>query len=201
MNRSHLRILVAVAFELGLGAVGWAIARGAGLPIADRLGLTAATAWRCTLGLIPMLVLLAVAMNSTWTPLARLHHLVRTLAREVFGAAAWWQLAAVSLAAGVGEELLFRGALQPLAERWLGAAAGLIAASILFGALHAASITYFVLATAVGLYLGWLAQRYDDLVSPIFVHAVYDWIALTLLVRDPGPAATKEAEGEAPAEP
>jgi membrane protease YdiL (CAAX protease family) len=193
MTRSGWRILLAVTCELSLAAVGCAIALWAGLPIGERLWPTAGTAWRCVLGLIPMMALLAVSMRSDWPPLARLRELVRSLAREVFAAAPGWQLAVVSLAAGLGEELLFRGALQPLAVRWLDPAAGLVAVSVLFGALHAATVTYFLLATGVGLYLGWLAQQYDDLVAPIFIHAAYDWAALTLLLRDPPPPATNDA--------
>ena len=58
--------------------------------------------------------------------------------------------------------------------------------SVAFGALHAASRTYFLLATLVGLYLGWLALAFDDLVAPIVVHAVYDFAALITLQRAAG---------------
>jgi membrane protease YdiL (CAAX protease family) len=174
---------LAVVFEAGLGAAGCALAWRLGVPIASRMAVTPEVALRCLVALTPTLVFLAVALRSSWPPLVRLRGQVSELARELFGAARWWELLAVSVAAGVGEELLFRGALQPLGERWLGPAYGLLAVSVLFGAVHAASATYFVVATTVGLYFGWLAQRFDELVTPMFVHAAYDWAALWVLTR------------------
>jgi membrane protease YdiL (CAAX protease family) len=189
MKRPSRLVSLAVAFEAALGIVGYAITRLLSVPLTPRLAISVAVAWRCVLALAPMLGLLVFAMRSRWPPMVRLRGQVSTLVRELFGGAAWWELLAVAIAAGAGEELLFRGALQPLAERWLGAAAGLILTSVLFGALHAASTAYFVLATLVGLYLGWLAQTFDDLVTPIFVHAAYDFAALCLLkeVQEAGP--------------
>ncbi len=183
MPMSRRIVPLAVAFEAGLGAVGCAAAWWFGVPLVNRLTVTPAVAWRSVVALAPMLGLLAAAMRSRWAPLVRLRLLVGELVREFFGAARWWELLAVAIAAGVGEELLFRGALQPLAIRWLGPLTGLIAASVVFGALHAASTTYFVVATLMGLYLGWLAQTYNDLVAPMFVHAAYDWAALAMLRR------------------
>ncbi len=63
-------------------------------------------------------------------------------------------LLALAVAAGVGEEALFRGLLQTALGERLGpvAAVGLVGA--LFGAAHAISIAYGVMATALGLYLG-----------------------------------------------
>jgi membrane protease YdiL (CAAX protease family) len=173
----------AVAFEGGLGVIAVAIARWFDLPLQSRLRLDGETMFRSALAMLPMLVLLAVAMKSTWRPLARLRQQVSHMVRELFTGVNVVGLAAISLAAGVGEELLFRGALQPLAERWWGAAIGLVVTSFVFGALHAMSLIYFVLAAAVGLYLGWLARHFGDLLTPIAVHALYDFAALVLLVR------------------
>jgi membrane protease YdiL (CAAX protease family) len=176
-------IPLAIAFESALGLVGYLIAHWFDVPFASRLAFSTAVAWRCAFALLPTLGLLAVAMRSQWPPIARLRDQVGSLVHELFAGARSWELLAVAIAAGAGEELLFRGALQPLAGRWLGPAAGLVLVSVLFGALHAASAAYFVLATLVGLYLGWLAQTFDELVSPIFVHAAYDWAALIAFVR------------------
>jgi membrane protease YdiL (CAAX protease family) len=79
----------------------------------------------------------------------------------------------LSLAAGIGEELFFRGALQP----WL----GWWAASLIFGVLHALTPLYFLLATAIGLYLGWLYDYTGNLLLPVLAHAAYDVAALYLL--------------------
>ena len=38
---------------------------------------------------------------------------------------------------------------------------------------------YFIAATCVGLYFGWLAMAYDDLIAPMIAHGLYDFIALT----------------------
>ena len=81
----------------------------------------------------------------------------------------------ISVLAGFAEELLFRGLLQPL---W-----GIVVASLIFGVLHAATFGYFLLATAMGFYLGGLLQYTGNLLVPIAVHALYDFFALNLLAR------------------
>ncbi len=89
----------------------------------------------------------------------------------------------MSLLAGVGEELFFRGVLQPELISWTGTLAGLIAASVVFGLLHAITPTYALLATAVGAYLGWLALASGNLLGPMIAHGVYDFFALAYLIR------------------
>jgi membrane protease YdiL (CAAX protease family) len=182
-KRASNIVWLAVAFEGGLGVIAVAIAQWFDLPLRSRLQVDGETVFRSAVAMLPMLVLLAVAMRSTWRPLAKLRQEVSRMVHELFTGVNVFGLAAVSLAAGFGEELLFRGVLQPLAERWSGAVIGLFVTSVVFGALHAMSRMYFVLATAVGFYLGWLAQHFGDLLTPIAVHALYDFAALVLLVR------------------
>jgi membrane protease YdiL (CAAX protease family) len=197
---------LAVLFEGALGLAGAGLAWWLDTPLARKLDVSTGAVWRSAVGLIPLLLLLAFATRSRWRPFAELRRQVEQLVGNLFRDVPWTGLAAVSLAAGVGEEILFRGALQPLAERWLGPAAGLVAISMLFGALHAATRTYFVLATLVGFYLGWLAQHYDDLVAPITIHAAYDFVALLVLRRTAtakinafhGPKAPDLAAADAP---
>lgn len=80
----------------------------------------------------------------------------------------------ISVLAGFSEELFFRGCLQPLV--------GIAAASIIFGALHALTFSYFLLATTIGVYLGVLLQYSGNLFVPMAVHALYDVFALNLMV-------------------
>jgi uncharacterized protein len=177
-------VLIAIAFEGALGLAGLVLAAWFDVPLASRLNWANSTgdvAVRSALLSVPMLLLLAFAMGSTWQPIAELRHQVTRLIGELFHDVAWPGLAAVSLAAGLGEEILFRGAIQPVAERLLGGVEGLMVASLLFGAAHAVSPMYFLFATAVGLYLGFFASGFDDLLTPIITHAVYDFVALVLL--------------------
>jgi len=85
------------------------------------------------------------------------------------------EIVLLSGAAGIGEEVLFRGVLQPALGLWL--------ASLVFGLLHALTPTYFILASAMGVYLGWLYAAAGNLLVPIVVHWAYDVIALYLLKR------------------
>jgi membrane protease YdiL (CAAX protease family) len=93
------------------------------------------------------------------------------------------QLALVALLAGVGVELLFRGVIQSLLIHWTTPAAGLLLASLAFGAAHALSKLYFLLATLIGLCFGWVVLHYHDLVAPMVAHTVYDFVALVYLSR------------------
>jgi len=126
-----------------------------------------------------------------WRPFAGLRDLVERQVVPWFARSTVLEFAVLSLAAGFGEELLFRGLLQESFARWYGdgpaaMAVGLTAASVLFGICHALNRTYFVLATGMGAYLGLLYLWTDDLVAPILAHAVYDFVALLWLARRGG---------------
>jgi membrane protease YdiL (CAAX protease family) len=94
-------------------------------------------------------------------------------------------LALVSISAGVGEELLFRGFLQAAIADWTNPWIALAIASLLFGLAHFITPMYAVLATLLGAYLGGLWLACDNLLAPIVTHALYDFLALVYLLRRP----------------
>ena len=169
---------VLVVAELSLGLGGALLARWLGIPVGERLAGDLRVMRQATAGLAPLLGVLTFAQQTRWSPLVRLRRQVRQIVRSTLAGAQGWELALAALAAGVGEEILFRGALQPWAARAWGEPAALAIVSLLFGVAHAASPAYFLAATAVGAYLGWLAWVCDSLAVPILVHAAYDAIAL-----------------------
>lgn len=114
---------------------------------------------------------------------------LRKLVVEALGPAlalcTWYDLVLLAALAGFGEELLFRGTLQP----WIGRlhpAAGLIGVNVLFGLLHALTPAYAMMAALFGLYLSWLAAGPGEpnLLRPIVAHALYDYLAFVLVVRE-----------------
>jgi membrane protease YdiL (CAAX protease family) len=61
----------------------------------------------------------------------------------------------------------------------------LIGSNIVFGLAHALTPLYFVLATLVGIYLG-LSLDYGgerNLLTPIIIHGLYDFLAFLALMR------------------
>lgn len=94
-------------------------------------------------------------------------------------------LIVLSLLAGVGEELLFRGAIQGWLMAKTDPVAGVLAASVLFGLVHYVSFTYFLVATGLGLILGAAYLFSESLALVMIWHALYDMIALFCLLRFP----------------
>jgi membrane protease YdiL (CAAX protease family) len=97
----------------------------------------------------------------------------------------WTDLFILAAIAGVSEELLFRGVIQPWIERSWGIAAGLIVSNIVFGMVHAVTPLYALLAALVGIYLG-LSLDYGgdrNLLTPIIIHSCYDFLAFVALMR------------------
>lgn len=99
----------------------------------------------------------------------------------------------ISIGAGVSEESLFRGVLQPeLEQRW-GSRAGLAATSGLFGLAHldrlnsGDSWAQVGFASAAGLFLGWRAQENGNrLAESVAAHTWFDIAAgLALFFADP----------------
>ncbi|GAB4521500.1 MAG: CPBP family intramembrane metalloprotease [Amphiplicatus sp.] len=93
------------------------------------------------------------------------------------------RIALMAIGAGVSEELLFRGVLQTWAAQFLPLAFAIALPNILFGALHARTIAYAVIAGLVGCYLGALFWLTENLLAPIIAHALYDFVALDVTRR------------------
>ena len=93
--------------------------------------------------------------------------------RALFASARFIDICLISIAAGLAEELLFRGVIQ---AKW-----GVLAASILFGLLHSVTPAYVLLATMIGFYIGLLYHVFQSILIPIQLHCIYDFGALVYL--------------------
>lgn len=194
--------LTAVLFECGLAVLalflGWLLGPSARQMIPE---LAVEQIWPIAKGLlygvlaaIPILVLIEVLRRIPWEPIQKLEELtddgmIKTLLRLRPS-----ELIVVSLCAGIGEELLFRGwfmywiqdlgaVIAPQApDQWvLGVA--LVFSSIVFGVFHPITKLYIFLATIMGLYFGALVIYTENLLVPIAAHATYDAAQLILTAR------------------
>lgn len=132
---------------------------------------------------VPLVALLGLfsTLGPDW--FRGLEQLVRPAVDVLFRGRGRTPVILAALLAGFGEELLFRGVLQAWLADGLGPWIGLLLASIVFGFLHAVSPAYFVVATVMGLYLGAVYQFTDNLVLASLVHALYDWVAIEVVLR------------------
>jgi membrane protease YdiL (CAAX protease family) len=127
-------------------------------------------------------------------PLARVKKFCDEEVVPMLEKSSWSEIALISVAAGVGEEMLFRGVLQSSLSSWLGLSWGIVLASLLFGLLHPISVPYMFIATFLGLYLGVLWIWVDDLLTVMITHGLYDFAVLGYLLRIRSPGTTS-AEG------
>jgi membrane protease YdiL (CAAX protease family) len=182
-----------VALELSLALVALLLGRWWGIDLAGELiHLGPAAALRAAAvgaaATLPMLALFVALEGSSAAPLQQIRDWLRAVLKEFFPQATLLQLLAVALAAGWGEELLFRGLIQQglaraLADFGGGHGLALGGASLLFGMAHSVTRTYLLIATVIGAYLGILLWLTGSLWAPIVTHALYDFIVLWYLCR------------------
>ncbi len=143
-----------------------------------------------------MVVGLVVMDRYPWGPLRDLDRIMREGVLPLFRDCSLGELLLVSVLAGLGEEMLFRGVVQVGFERLLGSPwIALAAASVLFGLAHPITMTYAVLAGLIGVYFGWLLMATGNLLAPITTHAAYDFVALVYLVWSETP---RREQGDLP---
>jgi membrane protease YdiL (CAAX protease family) len=191
----HAKILpLAIVFEGGLGlaaiAVGWLV----GQSPAARIGWSSSAVAIGSAASLPLLLALVAMSHSRAVWCVRLQQVAEEMIVPLFERSGVLDLAVISLFAGVGEELLFRGLIQPVLGEWFSPTVGLIGASLLFGLAHPLTTGYAVVTALAGLYLGSLFLATDNLLVPIVTHAVYDFLALWYLVRRPRAAAAQQPD-------
>jgi uncharacterized protein len=176
-------IIFAVFFEAGLAPfsllLGWLL----GHPPLDQFVWSGADALRGAAAAMPLIAMFLAMLRWPVGPLAKVKEFCEKEIVPLFDESDWSELALISLSAGVGEEMLFRGVLQSSLMDWLGVGWGVTLASILFGVLHPISIYYIIIAGFLGLYLGGIWIYNGNLLTVMVTHALYDFVALGYLIR------------------
>lgn len=167
-------LLFAIVALLGVGF----LIRRRGRRLLGRLGLDVPPPlhWLAGIVLIGALVVFQGVAGLVWALLnpgqAEILDAINSLLLQDVDTALEWLL--LALAAGVGEELLFRGALQPVL--------GLGLTSLLFALIHVQyGFTPFLLIVLILAVVLGLIRRYFSTTIAIFVHVGYDFV-LGLLV-------------------
>lgn len=177
-------VYLAVLFEGGLLALAWILGWAFGhLPLATcHWSLTDAL-----LGIgftLPMVGLFMAMMRWPVGPVGKMKDLTESFIRPLMAPCTVLDLFGISILAGLGEEMLFRGVFQSALTVWLASPLlGLVGASVIFGLGHSLTWFYALFATIMGLYLGWIWMTWNNLLIVIVAHALYDFIALVLLLR------------------
>jgi membrane protease YdiL (CAAX protease family) len=176
---SRGRIKTAVGIYGTLGALAWCASAAAGRSpwhLARPLG---GVRWLS----LPLAALAGVGVGLAGVTVSRLlvrrTSWARALHRELRSGMAGLSpraAAPLALSSALGEELCFRGALQPALVEQVGDLAGVAIAAALFGMVHVPwnrrLLSWTAMATVMGVIFGLLYLATGELLAPIAAHAV-----------------------------
>ncbi len=186
--------LTAVLFESALGLLalllGWMLgpdprALVPDLDLSNLWPIFSGVLWGC-LAAVPVLIVIEIVRRLPWEPVRQLERLSDDTIIKTLLQLRPAELMLISLCAGVGEELLFRGWML----YWFAGASdaatpgnlelgfALVGSSIAFGLMHPITKLYIFLAAMMGIYFGLLLLLTGNLLIPIVAHAVYDAVQL-----------------------
>lgn len=167
---------------LSLLGVGFVIQRDLRSAL-DRLGLTPSFHWKWWIAGTLVALASSVAVDKLWSVvdsqgLEEVGRLSDALFAPYLGYGLIGALT-IGLSAGIGEEILFRGAAQPRL--------GLIFTSLLFAAVHTQySVSLALLQIfVVGMLLG-LTRRHANTTTAIATHATYNFVLALIAIYLPG---------------
>lgn len=125
---------------------------------------------------LPMIGLFLAANRYPLGPLRRIKEFLHEALGPSLAACRWYDLLLVAAVAGFGEEVLFRGVLQPLIN--------LFWSNVVFGLVHFITPVYALLAGVIGAYLGWLLNHSGNILAPVIAHGLYDFLAFLVVARE-----------------
>lgn len=176
-------VRMAVAFESGLFLLALGLGWLVGTPPLKQVILTWQVVGWSVVAVCPPLLGMWWCTSRRQGPFTELMREMVERVGPLFENWSQFELALISVVAGMGEEALFRGVIQQALAGWLNPWAGLFLAGGLFGLGHFVTPMYALLAGLMGLYLGGLLIGTGNLLVVIVVHALYDFVALNYLIR------------------
>jgi len=193
--------LTAVLFESGLGLLalllGWMIGPDARAMVPS---LTAENGWLVGKGIlygclaaVPLLAFIEIVRRIPVEAVRELDRLGEDGMIQLLLQLRPAELVLISVCAGVGEELLFRGwlmywlasgsATPPADPSTMEMGIAMVGSAIAFGLVHPITKLYIFLAALMGLYFGALVLLTGNLLVPIAAHAAYDAVQLLVAAR------------------
>lgn len=176
-------VALAVLFEGGMVVLWLVLAEFLGIVPGNQGAATVQALAAGVAATLPLLPLLWWISKSRLGPLRRMMREVDEVLVPLLSRLTVADYALIALLAGIGEEGVFRGILQEGLSWKLPMPVAVAAASVVFGMLHFITPAYALLAGIMGAYLGALYALSGNLLVPITVHALYDFIALLYLLR------------------
>ncbi len=134
-------------------------------------------------GAAAMLLVFGSAWRLPFESIRRIEAKIEAALRPLLETCTAGQLALLSIAAGFGEELLFRGLIQGMLNEATGYYTAVLLSALLFGLAHPITPAYVVFASVMGVFLSWTWQLSGNLLTPIVAHSAYDFVALLFLLR------------------
>ena len=179
--------LAAVVFEAFLAGIAVSI----GYLLDFQVGQTFEPTWiGLGIGLaaaVPFILFFVGIIYIPIGPFRRMIRLVDELVVPRFRGCHITDLLAISIAAGIGEEMLFRGLIQgylaELVGGSFGVGVGLVVASLFFALMHPMTPTYALIAGLISLCLGGIWILTGNLLVPVVMHTFYDFAVLVYLTR------------------
>lgn len=188
-------LLLAVVLELGLGVVALVLGGLFGPDPRDVVPLVGEI-WQLVSGLgwgilasLPLLVGVQLLERLPIEPIRRLQKETEERLVALMAQFSVPELGLISLCAGVGEEMLFRGWLMmsiagPI-QQWQTSTLvlAIVVSSIAFGLAHPITPGYVMVTGVIGVYMAMLLVWTGNLLVPIMAHAFYDFVQLVVITR------------------
>ena len=181
---NHQRwFFVGCVVELGLLVIAVGLGWLVGHPFLTGLRWDLRDALIGLLASVPLFGVFVWLLGSDLRWLVEIRQFLDEFLRPIFGQWSLAQIALISLFAGIGEEILFRGVIQGALESSGGPLPAIIVASLLFGLFHTITPAYALIATLIGIYLGAFKLMTNNLLTPIIIHSLYDFVALVYFLK------------------
>lgn len=137
------------------------------------------------IGTFPLFLLFMLFYRYPVGPLHPIKNSLLEILGPVLSVCRWHELLILAIVAGVSEEVLFRGFLQPWLERFAGLAGGLLLSNAIFGILHWLTPMYALIAGLIGFYMAYMMDITGSrqLLTPVVIHGLYDFLAFLMVAE------------------
>ncbi len=176
-------ILVEVFIGIGLAVFALILGRIVGHPPLETFRWSVWSALWGVVATVPLILLSFAALRWPFGVFAAFNGFCNSEVIPRLEKSSWSELALISLAVSVGDEMLCRGVLQAWFSGHLGVPGGLALASILFAFIQPISIQFMMMSAMLGLYLGSVWILSGNLLTVMVANGLNEFVVLAYLVR------------------